>query len=76
MHDTIPQLGTFVRYTDGEGRSKPALVLGGPLDDGRLPDLSDGELHVMAFSVTGSLSVRLNIPFSDDEKPRTWQPAK
>jgi hypothetical protein len=71
---TIPALGTFVEYTDSSGHTKPALVLGGPDSDDRLPELADGELHLYILSGTGSHDVRLNVPRDDEGHLRTWRP--
>ncbi len=73
MNDLAPGLGAIVAYTDSEGQVKPATVLGTDMDDSRLPDLADGELNLVVFSATGSVTVRTNIPRDDDGgKPRTY----
>ena len=74
LNDTTPAVGMSVAYTDSRGKTKPAIVLGGPADDDRLTDLADGELNLYILSVTGSHVVRPAIPRDDGGKPRTWRP--
>lgn len=65
--DTATQikLGQAVEYFSTEGKPKLAFVLGTQATtaaDDRIPELSEGQAHLVVFSLTGKAYNRYNVP--------------
>lgn len=63
-----PTLGSAVAYKSEKGHAKMALVLATPesVTPGHdVPELSEGQLHLLVFSPTGAAYPRYSVPSAE-----------
>lgn len=66
------KLGEMVTYVGSAGYPKAAMVVGTPesvVPGTNIPELADGERHLMVFSVTGVVYTKLTVPYGPFNTP-------